>query len=110
MPVMSESQLRLSGAFPPLTQFRPPHIRRRTGWQMPHADVGVGTVAALLVGATIGAMIALSYRTIVDRMRADRMAARLKWLERRHGGGEFVMPPRPLDDPGPGRSEFETED
>jgi hypothetical protein len=68
----------------------------------------VGVVALLLVGAALGTFLAGAWQAVRAHRNEVRMSERLRWRERHQGGAEFVVLPRPLDDPGPVGSEFES--
>jgi hypothetical protein len=67
-----------------------------------------GVVTLLLIGAALGTALAGAWQAIRAHRNEVRMSERLRWRERHQGGADFVVLPRPLDDPGPAGSEFES--
>lgn len=68
----------------------------------------VGVVTLLLIGAALGTVLAGAWQAVRVHRNEVRMAERLRWRERHQGNADFVVLPRPLDDPGPVGSEFES--
>ncbi|HEY4113116.1 MAG TPA: hypothetical protein VGM17_03565 [Rhizomicrobium sp.] len=96
-----------------------PWARRRSALPQPSAagaarrfviqpERAAGVVALLLIGAALGTVLAGAWHAVRAHRNDVRMSERLRWRERHQDGADFVVLPRPLDDPGPAGSEFES--
>ena len=113
MSSMSESQAStffdplgpLARRRPALPEESPAGTARRL---LAQPEGAAGVVALLLIGAALGTVLASGWQVVRAHRNSVRMAERLRWRERHQGNADFVVLPRPLDDPGPVGSEFET--
>jgi hypothetical protein len=88
-----------------LSQRSPAGTARRL---LTQPEGAVGVVTLLLIGAALGTVLAGAWQAVRSHRNEVRMSERLRWREQHRGGADFVVLPRPLDDPGPVGSEFES--